>query len=44
MTTTIKLYHWQTTVFARHKATESTALIGLTDQFVEVYMVYQTIK
>jgi hypothetical protein len=40
MTMTIKLYHWQTTVFARHKATDDlhTALIGLTDQFVEVYM------
>jgi len=40
MTTTIKLYHWQTTNFARHKATDELhgALTDLTDQFVEVYM------
>lgn len=40
MTTTIKLYHWQTTNFARHKATDELhgELTDLTDQFVEVYM------
>lgn len=40
MTTTIKLYHWQTTNFARHKATDDLhgTLIDLTDQFVEVFM------
>lgn len=40
MTTTIKLYHWQTTVFARHKATDDlhSELMGLMDQFVEVFM------
>jgi hypothetical protein len=37
---TIKVYHWQTTSFARHKAT-CDLLAGidpLIDQFVEVYM------
>ena len=40
ITTTIKLYHWQTTNFARHKATDSLhgALSELIDTFVEVYM------
>ena len=40
MTTTIKLYHWQTTVFARHKATCDLhiELMRLMDQFVEVFM------
>jgi hypothetical protein len=40
MTTTIKLYHWQTTNFARHKATCElhAVLTDLTDQFVEVFM------
>jgi hypothetical protein len=40
MTTNIKLYHWQTTNFARHKATDDLhgALSDLTDQFVEVFM------
>lgn len=37
---TIKLYHWQTTSFARHKATCDlfNALQPLIDEFVEVYM------
>lgn len=37
---TIKLYHWQTTSFARHKATCDlfNALQPLIDQFIEVYM------
>jgi hypothetical protein len=36
----IKLYHWQTYQFARHKATDEviTALDGLIDTYVEVYM------
>ena len=40
MTTTIKLYHWQTTSFARHKATCELhgELQSLIDNFVEVYM------
>ena len=40
MTTTIKLYHWQTTSFARHKATCELhgALQSLVDDFIEVYM------
>jgi hypothetical protein len=40
MANSIKLYHWQTKSFARHKATcELFANItSLTDQFVEVYM------
>lgn len=40
MQMTIKLYHWQTTSFARHKATDDLllALAPLIDQFVEVYM------
>jgi hypothetical protein len=37
---TIKVYHWQTTSFARHKATCEllAALDPLIDNFVEVYM------
>lgn len=37
---TIKLYHWQTTSFARHKATCDlfNALQPLIDEFIEVYM------
>jgi hypothetical protein len=40
MSNTIKLYHWQTTSFARHKATCDlfNALQPLIDEFVEVYM------
>ena len=40
ITTTIKLYHWQTTNFARHKATDSLhgALSELIDTFVEAFM------
>lgn len=36
----IKVYHWQTKSFARHKATDDfvTELDGLIDSFVEVYM------
>jgi DNA-binding ferritin-like protein len=36
----IKLYHWQTYQFARHKATDDliTALDDLMDNYVEVYM------
>ena len=36
----IKLYHWQTGVFARHKATDDVigALDESIDKYVEVYM------
>ena len=36
----IKLYHWQTNVFARHKATDDVlkALDESIDKYVEVYM------
>lgn len=36
----IKLYHWQTDVFARHKATDDVlkALDESIDKYVEVYM------
>lgn len=36
----VKLYHWQTKIFARHKATCDlfAQLSTLTDDFVEVYM------
>ena len=36
----IKLYHWQTSQFARHKATDEVieALDGSIDTYVEVYM------
>lgn len=36
----IKLYHWQTTSYARHKATDEVidTLDKHVDQFVEVYM------
>lgn len=35
-----RLYHWKTTSFARHKATDefNTTLSGIIDEFVEVYM------
>jgi hypothetical protein len=40
MNLNIKLYHWQTTSYARHKATCDLhdVLSGLSDQFIEVYM------
>lgn len=40
MSNTIKLYHWQTTNYARHKATCDlfNILQTLIDQFIEVYM------
>lgn len=40
MAHSIKLYHWQTKSFARHKATCElfSSINTLTDQFVEVYM------
>lgn len=36
----IKLYHWQTKVYSRHKATDDVlgALDGHIDKYVEVYM------
>ena len=36
----IKLYHWQTYVFARHKATDDLldSLDKVIDEYVEVYM------
>jgi len=36
----IKLYHWNTTSFSRHKATDEFGekLIGLIDKFVEVFI------
>lgn len=36
----IKLYHWQTTSFSRHKSSDELHqnLSELTDKFVEVYM------
>jgi hypothetical protein len=36
----LKIYHWQTKSFARHKATDDfvATLDGLIDSFVEVYM------
>ena len=40
MTLNIKLYHWQTTSFARHKGSDDlhSTLLDLIDKFVEVYM------
>jgi hypothetical protein len=40
MTTTIKLYHWQTSSYPRHKATCDllAAILPLIDTFVETYM------
>lgn len=40
MSNTIKLYHWQTTSFARHKASCDlfNTLQPLIDEFIEVYM------
>jgi hypothetical protein len=35
----IKMYHWQTTSYARHKATDKllSSLDGLIDKFIEIY-------
>lgn len=40
MSNNIKLYHWQTTSYAQHKATDEllSNISPLIDQFVEVYM------
>lgn len=40
MTLNIKLYHWQTTMYSRHKATCDlfASIIDLTDNFVETYI------
>lgn len=40
MTTTIKLYHWQTSSYPRHKATCDllATILPLIDTFVETYM------
>jgi DNA-binding ferritin-like protein len=40
MRTQLKLYHWQTHIFSRHKATDSLVetLDDLIDKYVEVYM------
>jgi hypothetical protein len=40
MTNVIKLYHWQTASYARHKASDDldSKLRDLIDKFVEVYM------
>lgn len=40
MQISIKLYHWQTRVYARHKATDDLLanLSDLIDQFIEVYI------
>jgi hypothetical protein len=38
--TQLKLYHWQTTSYARHKASDSLvdSLLELSDKFMEVYI------
>ena len=40
MITTIKLYHWQTKVYARHKATDDLLIVlnPLIDTFIETYI------
>ena len=40
MTSMIKLYHWQTKIYARHKATDNlhSELLSSIDKFIEVYM------
>lgn len=40
MTNQIKLYHWQTRTFSRHKATDTalSALMEHIDKYVEVYI------
>lgn len=37
---TVKLYHWNTTSFARHKGSDDlvSSVIELSDEFMEVYM------
>ena len=39
LTNQVKLYHWQTTSYARHIATDNlfTVLLPLVDRFMEVY-------
>ncbi len=41
-----KLYHWNTTSFARHKATDdfNSSLQSILDKFVEVYIGRYTVK
>ena len=41
-----KLYHWNTTSFARHKATDEfdSSLQSILDKFVEVYIGRYTVK
>jgi DNA-binding ferritin-like protein len=41
-----KLYHWNTTSFARHKATDefNTSLSSILDQFTEVYIGRYNVK
>lgn len=36
----IKLYHWMTKSYSRHKSTDElyTSLLSLTDKFVEIYI------
>lgn len=38
--TTMKLYHWNTTSFARHKGSDDlvSSVIDLSDEFMEVFM------
>jgi DNA-binding ferritin-like protein len=38
--TTVKLYHWNTTSFARHKGADDLvdAIIDLSDKFMEIYI------
>jgi hypothetical protein len=40
MSLTIKLYHWQTTQFSRHKASDElfSGLLDLIDTFIEVFI------
>jgi len=42
----IKMYHWNTTSFSRHKATDEFGgkLLSLIDQFVEVYIGRHKVK
>ena len=36
---TLKMYHWQTSSYARHKSSDSLvdSIIGITDKFMEIY-------
>jgi hypothetical protein len=40
LTNNIKLYHWTTTSFSRHKGSDELfdAIVDLSDKFMEVYM------